>query len=812
MAIPGPPGPQGPVGQPGPTGAQGPDGDPGPDGANSYSTPIPFQRSVGNDTPGADSIPGPVSVHQQLDWAAGYTEWRWTALGQAIFLGDVLNFERTDAVTFAAWVDADSFTHLGAVYALIFRRVRASDGRGWFWGAAPTTGQMRIHIGLGGSANSLVIDTTTSLALGRRTLVVMTYSGLSTPASVQHYFDAVVQPKTTVTNGLTNTVAGSGSAGISHTAGTWRGGIRHVSVWNAALTPLQVTELYNGGVPGDLTAHSAAANLQGWWKIEGAPDRTIVGGVLDSSGNGLVGTRIGGLGGKRWLFPRVPALTMGNVLGKDRLNAFSYSCWAQIPAGVGGHLLAKYEDAPVQRGQRILYTGNQIYFRHEHSSAPFNRITVRTTAAGAGIVDGLPHHYLCTYDGSSTAAGALIYIDGVLMAKTVEGGGDTLTLTTLNTEDLHLALNTTVGGVVEAHDASIWNRNLTALEVAQVYNRGIPPDLNALSFASALEAWWVIDEDDDPTTANGVTDRSGNGFHATAINNYAPEADIAPCSMIVRDVERWRFLFPGSVDDAPLTSSGRGAVPAYVSSLVASSQFNPIPAYSLVANPIASARAPHIIEVPENSVVGRLAGENLEAKPAVNGHFATAAAIALSKLETIPAFSVVVNSDPVNPAAPTTIAIPPNSVLGTVGGTMVAAPVVADQITNTVLTLQKLTAQTTAVPYSGGGYFHIRLTFTAAAAGVADDVTVLSANVPVALRILDVSVRFTTAIAASTVQLRSLAGGLGTALSSAISSGTVSLQRNDDTTTKTCAASSSIFMRRSNRGVAGTIIITCCRN
>jgi hypothetical protein len=812
MAIPGPPGPQGPVGQPGPTGAQGPDGNPGANGANSYSTPIPFQRSVGNDTPGADSLPTPTSIHQQLDWTAGYTDWRWTALGQAIQLGNVLNFDRTDPFTLAAWVDADSFTHLGAVHALIFRRGRTSDNRGFAWGTGPTTGVMRIHIGVGGSANSLVIDTTTSLVLGKRTLVVMTYSGLSTPASVQHYFDAVAQPKTTITNGLAASIAGPGPLSISYPLGAWRGGIRHASIWDVALTQLQVTELFNNGVPGDLLTHSAAANLRGWWKIEGPPDRTIVDGVADSSGNGLTGTRVNGLGGKRWLAPlstRSNCMTMGNVLGKDRLDAFTYSCWATIPAGVGGHLLIKY-DGVLNRGQRMLFTGNQFYFRHENqdSGPGFNRISVRTTASGTGIVDGLPHHYVATYSGSSTAAGVQLYIDGVLQAKTTEASGDTLTLTTLNTSDLYIA-GWTQAGSVEPKHASVWGKALSGAEVAELYNFGVPPDCTTLSMAADLEGWWVIDEDDDHTVSGGILDRSGNGLHATALPEFAPQSTIVPHSMLVRDQSRWRFLFPGTTNDRPLTSTGLGKVPAYSAALIASSQFNPIPAYSLVANPIASPRAPHIIEVPENSVVGRLTGENLEAKPAVNGHFAAAAAIALSKLETIPAFSVVVNSDPVNPAVPTTIAMPTDSVLGVVGGTMVAAPVVADQISNATLIYQKLAAQAAAVPYGGGGVFRIHLAF---AVGGAVDTTLITFGAGIGARILDVILRVTTAVGGSTLILRSATGGLGTALSTSFSAAATGYFRNDDTQTRTCAAATPIVMRRSSTGIAGSITILLCRN
>jgi len=45
------------------------------------------------------------------------------------------------------------------------------------------------------------------------------------------------------------------------------GKLSNVSIWNAALTASQVTELYNSGKPSDLNTHSAASNLVSWWQL-----------------------------------------------------------------------------------------------------------------------------------------------------------------------------------------------------------------------------------------------------------------------------------------------------------------------------------------------------------------------------------------------------------------------------------------------------------------------------------------------------------------------------------------------------------------
>ena len=45
------------------------------------------------------------------------------------------------------------------------------------------------------------------------------------------------------------------------------GNFSNLSMWNAALTPTQVTELYNNGTPSNLSSHSATSNLVSWYKL-----------------------------------------------------------------------------------------------------------------------------------------------------------------------------------------------------------------------------------------------------------------------------------------------------------------------------------------------------------------------------------------------------------------------------------------------------------------------------------------------------------------------------------------------------------------
>ena len=91
--------------------------------------------------------------------------------------------------------------------------------------------------------------------------------------------------------------------------------------------------------------------------------------------------------------------------------------------------------------------------------------------------------------------------------------------------------------------------------------------------------------------------------------------------------------------------------------------------------------------------------------------------------------------------------------------------------------------------------------------GTADDVTVYSAAAPRDFRIIDCWLIVSTAVVGSTVQLRTASAGGGSALSSALSSGATGTARNNDTATRSVSAGGSVFVRRSDRSVTGSIYL-----
>lgn len=102
------------------------------------------------------------------------------------------------------------------------------------------------------------------------------------------------------------------------------------------------------------------------------------------------------------------------------------------------------------------------------------------------------------------------------------------------------------------------------------------------------------------------------------------------------------------------------------------------------------------------------------------------------------------------------------------------------------------------------------IAFAAGTPGTADDVTILVAA-PFDFQIVDVLLLVSTEIGGSTVQLRDTAGGAGSVLSSALSSAATGTVRNNDTETRDVAEDGLVTLRRSDRGVAGQVMVWAVR-
>lgn len=231
--------------------------------------------------------------------------------------------------------------------------------------------------------------------------------------------------------------------------------------------------------------------------------------VLNSAGTHPNGTT-------QWIFDGIDdEVAMGDVLDMTRTTARSVFGW---------YTTDEYGNAILSKQAAVNNTG----WRFTVSSNPDEDLIlcgpsgIQQIQVGANPrppVDNLEHHFGWTYTGSSTAAGVTMYLDGSATGKTV--GTDNLTSANItNSQPLQIGnRGTTAPFEGKLRHITVWNRDLTSLEVSQLYNGGVPPDVSDLSFFSDCIGWWKLDAN-DTATPNGIIDYSVSGNDGTA--NFSP--------------------------------------------------------------------------------------------------------------------------------------------------------------------------------------------------------------------------------------------------------------------------------------------------
>jgi len=120
----------------------------------------------------------------------------------------------------------------------------------------------------------------------------------------------------------------------------------------------------------------------------------------------------------------------GDVLSIDRTDAFTVSAWLKASAtGVNHVIMSKVEGGP-NLGYQFWYTSASRAGLWFFDAAGSLSVSINVSVPLAW------NHVVFTGDGTGTAAGVKIYINGVLGGNTV--GTDTLSSTLINTRQFEL--------------------------------------------------------------------------------------------------------------------------------------------------------------------------------------------------------------------------------------------------------------------------------------------------------------------------------------------------------------------------------------
>lgn len=166
---------------------------------------------------------------------------------------------------------------------------------------------------------------------------------------------------------------------------------------------------------------------------------------------------------------------------------WSWTIWFKTTASGTTHFVSKQiGGGGANPGYRLSINDGNIEV--ELRNAGNNRIMVTDNVGGFN--DNNWHFLVITYDGLLAASGINIYIDDVLLAKTINN--DTLTLSIIVANDL--ALGASSGGSSGNYpgnldEIAVWDKVLIASERTEVFNFGSPGDLGIHSAVVNIISW-----------------------------------------------------------------------------------------------------------------------------------------------------------------------------------------------------------------------------------------------------------------------------------------------------------------------------------
>lgn len=211
----------------------------------------------------------------------------------------------------------------------------------------------------------------------------------------------------------------------------------------------------------------------------------------------------------------------------ERTNPFSLSFWAAWTSSSIASVVNKLTNSAPFRGYDIFLAAG-IGFSLQNSGTPgTNAIQVNLTSTGFN--DGNWHHVAATYDGSSTAAGCHIWVDGVDSALTVVQNA--LTATMQNTVTLACGARPDSSPILpytgKLLDLAVYNKALTSSDIAAIYNSHVPPRLTAVGPTGSLVGYWLLGEHrGDTNLTSGIlapptASDLGSGAHAGTMTNMS---------------------------------------------------------------------------------------------------------------------------------------------------------------------------------------------------------------------------------------------------------------------------------------------------
>ena len=213
-------------------------------------------------------------VQSDLSFTSGYSPYALAFDGTNDYISISPSVATSNQHTVSTWIKSNDLTSSAIGYLFTtettIKGIGLDEGDGSF-------GAGKFYYWNGGSATTV---STTAITVNNWHHIVFVFD--STANEIKFYLDGNLDKTTTVTIGTAGSIKTIGSYNaILHYL---NGLLSNFSIWNAALTSSQVTEIYNQGVPSNLNNHSAYSNLVSWWQLGSNSSFNTNWTVLDEKG------------------------------------------------------------------------------------------------------------------------------------------------------------------------------------------------------------------------------------------------------------------------------------------------------------------------------------------------------------------------------------------------------------------------------------------------------------------------------------------------------------------------------------------------
>jgi len=437
----------------------------------------------------------------------------------------IFDFDTSDSFSMAAWITNTGENGGDFVFA---KAANSGDFTGYHM---QINSEGKFQVILQSAAGSVLeVKTNATVNDGQWHHIAMSYDGsVGGAAGLKLYIDGVEQTGRNVvqnslgTNSILNNVPliiGSRENG----GAPFHGQIDEAVIFDRVLTDQEIASIASPNVQPNIASEPdtfdqvVASKLpSGYWRLNGDTlDTTFSGnnGTWQGTATYVTGATLAGdVGQQGASFDGSRRVEIANESNFDYSfdSSFSMSAWVTNTGNNGGDfIMAKAQNSGDFKGYHMqINSSGQLQMILQHTGG--TDITVRTNMS---INDGQWHHVVATYNGSRTAAGITLYVDGVAVATTTDRDNINGTHTMLNDAPLIIGSRENGGAAFNGQidEAAIWNSELSATDVQEMYNTAIAqPPVTASHSQTHLDLgatgyWRLNDNTNDQTTnaSNGT--------------------------------------------------------------------------------------------------------------------------------------------------------------------------------------------------------------------------------------------------------------------------------------------------------------------